>query len=54
MNVAENLLLQQMQQMAASFSLPQTGTSKDQSTSFQDMMEQAGKDGAGGLCHPTF
>lgn len=33
-----------MQQMAASFSLPQTGTSKDQSTSFQDMMEQAGKD----------
>ena len=44
MNAAETLLLQQMQQMAASFSLPRTGGSKDQSTSFQDMMEQAGKD----------
>lgn len=45
MNVAENLMLQQMQQMAAAManSLPQTGGNKDQ-TSFQDMMEQAGKD----------
>ena len=44
MNVTENMMLQQMQQMAANMagSLPQTGGSKDQ-TSFQDMMAQAGK-----------
>lgn len=47
MNVAENLMLQQMQQIAASManSLPQTGGNKDQ-TSFQDMMDQTGKDTA--------
>lgn len=43
MNVAENLLLQQMQTMA---NLPKTGNTgnKDQTGSFQDMMSQAGKD----------
>lgn len=43
MNVAENLLLQQMQ---TAMNLPKTGNtgSKDQSGSFQDMMSQAGKD----------
>lgn len=46
MNVAESLLLQQMQQMAAAMTaLPQTNSSnKDQSGSFQDMMTQVGKD----------
>lgn len=43
MNVAENLLLQQMQTMA---NLPKTGNTgkQDQAGSFQDMMNQAGKD----------
>lgn len=43
MNVTENMMLQQIQQMASAManSLPQTN-SKDQ-TSFQDMMAQAGK-----------
>ena len=45
MNVAENLLLQQMQTMA---NLPKAGNTgnKDQTGSFQDMMSQAGKDSA--------
>lgn len=45
MNVAENLLLQQMQTMA---NLPKTGNTgkQDQTGSFQDMMDQAGKDNA--------
>ena len=45
MNVAENLLLQQMQTMA---NLPKAGNTgkQDQTGSFQDMMSQAGKDSA--------
>lgn len=47
MTVAENLLLQQMQQMSNVMTLPQTGSAnKNQSSSFQDMMTQAGKDDA--------
>ena len=45
MNVAENLLMQQMQSMA---NLPKIGNTgnKDQTGSFQDMMDQTGKDNA--------
>lgn len=42
MNIAENMLLQQMKQMAANMTLPQSGGNKDKagSTSFQDLMGQ--------------
>ena len=50
MNVAENYMLRQMQQMAANMSgVPKTGGSgskKDQTDSFQDMLDQTGKDTA--------
>lgn len=50
MNVAENYMLRQMQQMAANMSgVPKTGGSgskKDQTGSFQDMLDQTGKDTA--------
>ena len=47
MNIMDTLLLQQMQQMAASVTaLPQTGGSKDKtgSSSFQDLMDQINRD----------
>ncbi len=48
MNVMENLMLQQMYQMASNMAntLPQTGGTSEgkDPSSFQDMMEQAGKD----------
>lgn len=48
MNVAENFMLRQMQQMAANMSsVPKTGNGggkKDQTSSFQDMMDQTGQD----------
>ncbi len=41
MNIAENMLLQQMKQMAANMTIPQTGGKKDKAgSSFQDLMEQ--------------
>lgn len=42
MNITENLLLQQMKQMAANMTLPQSGGKKDKagSSSFQDLMGQ--------------
>ena len=45
LNVMENLMLQQMQQMAANIAntLPQTENS-GKNQSFQDMMVQAGKE----------
>ena len=50
MNVAESYMLRQMQQMAANMSgVPKTGGSgskKDQTDSFQDMLDQTGKDTA--------
>lgn len=50
MNVAENYMLRQMQQMASNMSgMPKTGGSgskKDQTDSFQDMLDQTGKDTA--------
>ena len=42
MNITENMLLQQMKQMAANMTLPQSGGKKDKagSSSFQDLMGQ--------------